>query len=423
MIVSAPDRGGKIRIIALVAILLIGIFLRLPPTLFNTPALRAVAWLHPQPKRIELGVDENLYRGYVDDLRRVGFAAYPDIVDNYIERQKTLSAAILPPVRFLYIFFAYTWQTLFGNDALSALRNVSALFSVFTLLFSVWLGRRLKGPGYVISIAALMSFAPTQLHMSQYALIDGFFGFWTLLMLWLLWENLRSPRVSWWWIVLYAFSLAALVLTKENLFFVWLAILAILVANRWLQIGSVTRELFYATLLGPLIGVVILAWLSGGVSTLIATYQLFITKNYTFKYSILYQDGPWHRYLVDLLLVSPVILLLAIGSIFTLTYEKKVEWFFVIFIIASYAPMAGIRYGMNLRFANMWDLPLRILALSQLISLSGCLPKWRNAVVVAAIFMICVTEFRNYLVLAVDYPLYDLVSQNLFRALHILKSP
>jgi len=51
------------------------------------------------------------------------------------------------------------------------------------------------------------------------------------------------------------------------------------------------------------------------------------------------------------------------------------------------------------------------------------LPKWRNAVVVAAIFMICVTEFRNYLVLAVDYPLYDLVSQNLFRALHILKSP
>jgi hypothetical protein len=68
-------------------------------------------------------------------------------------------------------------------------------------------------------------------------------------------------------------------------------------------------------------------------------------------------------------------------------------------------------------------LPLRILALSQLISLSGFLPKWRNAVVVAAIFMICVTEFRNYLVLAVDYPLYDLVSQNLFRALHILKSP
>lgn len=423
MIFSASDRVGKIKIVALVAILSVGVFLRLPPTLFHTPTLQTVAGWHPQPKHTGLGVDENLYRGYVDDLRRVGFAAYPDIVDNYIERQKTLSEAILPPVRFLYVFFAYTWQSLFGNDALSALRNITALFSVFTLLFSIWFAGRLKRPGYVISIAALMTFAPTQLHMSQHALIDGFFGFWTLLTLWLLWENLRSPRVSWWWIMPYAFSLSTLVLTKENAFFVWLAILAILVANRWLQIGAVTRELFYATLVGPLIGLVILAWLSGGLSTLIATYQLFITKNYTFKYSILYQDGPWHRYLVDLFLVSPVILLLAIGSIFTLTYEKKMEWFFVIFIIASYAPMSGIRYGMNLRFANMWDLPLRMLALSQLISLSRFLPKWRNAVVVAAVLLICVTDFRNYFVLAVNYPLYDLLSRDLFRALHILKSP
>ena len=156
-----------------------------------------------------------------------------------------------------------------------------------------------------------------------------------------------------------------LVLTKENSFFVWIALVAVILTNRWLQFGTVTRELVIATVLGPLLGAVILVFLAGGLAELFHTYQLSVSKNLQLRYAILTGDGPWYRYLVDLLLVSPVILILAFGAVFRLNRAMKPELFMSIFIAASYLVMCNVKYGMNLRYANMWDMPLRFLALAR----------------------------------------------------------
>jgi len=37
----------------------------------------------------------------------------------------------------------------------------------------------------------------------------------------------------------------------------------------------------------------------------------------------------------------------------------KPELFMSIFIAASYLLMCNVKHGMNLRYANMWDMPLR----------------------------------------------------------------
>jgi hypothetical protein len=213
-----------------------------------------------------------------------------------------------------------------------------------------------------------------------------------------------------------------MVLTKENSFFVWVALVALVVANRWLGFGTVTRALVIATALGPLLGVVVLIFLAGGIDDLVATYQLSISKNYTLTYAILTGDGPWHRYLVDLLLVSPVILLLAIGGVFLLKREQRVDWFLAGFIAASYLVMCNVKYGMNLRYANMWDVPLRMLAVGTIVTLAGNFSRFQQTVIVTAVALICVFELRQYLILFVDYPLYELVSEGLLRALKILKS-
>ena len=413
------------RIITLAVILLIGIFLRLPPALFQKPdgPLRSQVILHPQPASQQLGFDEGLYRDYADKLTRFGLLSYPEIIERYREKQQTLTGSILPPVRFLYIFFAYLWHELFGSETLNCLKNVSALFSMFTLLLAAIFAARLGGSGYAIGVGALMAVAPTQLHMSQHALVDGFFTFWAMLVLWSLWENLHASR-DWRWLLLYTVALTATVLTKENAFFVWVAVVAILLANHWLKFGTVTRELLLATVIGPALGVVLLGMLAGGAAPLIATYQLSVSKNYELKYAILTGDGPWYRYLVDLMLVSPIILLLAIGSVFNLTRAKKAEWFFFIFIAASCLVMGNIKYGMNLRYANMWDLPLRVLAFSQLLVLVGFVAqRWRSIALFAAVGLTCTLEMRNYIVIAVEYPLYELVSPELMRGLKILKSP
>jgi 4-amino-4-deoxy-L-arabinose transferase-like glycosyltransferase len=379
-----------------------------------------LAPLHPLPGSTGVGFDENLYRIYVSGVIEHGLTNYPQIVDEYIEHQKTLTGSILPPTRFLYICTAYLWHQIFGSEPLTALYNVASFFSILNLLLAAVFAYRLKGSEFALGIAALVAFAPTQLHMSQHALVDGFFTFWAVLVLWLLWENLRAAR-DWRWLAPYTLGLALMVITKENAAFVFIALSALLVLNRWLKWGTVTRELLGCTILGPLLGFVILVFLAGGLDPLRTTYQLSVSKNFALPYAIMTGDGPWQRYLIDLMLVSPIIVILALAAIFRLDLTKKPELFMAIFISASYLVMCNVKYGMNLRYANMWDVPLRILAAGTIFTLAAKLSRYRNVAVIAALGLICVFEFRQYIILFVNYPLYELVSEGLLRALKILK--
>ncbi len=415
------SRLSKIKIVLLAVILVLGIFLRIPPHTFSPgEPLHALAGLHPQPAFTQVGFDEDLYRQYVNALIKDGITSYPDMVEGYIEVQNRTPNAILPPLRFFYIFAAYVWHSVFGCEALEALRCVSALFSVLTLGLAILFTARLRGSTGALGVGALMAVAPTQIHMSQHALIDGVFTFWALLSLWLLWENLHASY-NWKWLVAYAVALTLLVITKENSFFVGVALLVLLLANRFLQFGTVTRELWLVTITGPLLGIVILVFLAGGFGNLVNSYQLLVSKAAQTPYAILTGDGPWYRYLFDLLLVSPVILILALGIIFRLNRTLKPELYMLIFIAASYLVMCNVKYGMNLRYANMWDMPLRFLALSTLLAMVAPLRRYRDVVLGVAVALICAMELRQYSILAVQYPLYELITHDLLRALHILK--
>jgi hypothetical protein len=256
--------------------------------------------------------------------------------------------------------------------------------------------------------------------MSQHALVDGFFAFWALLTLWLLWENLRRPP-DWRWLAPYTVGIACMVLTKENSFFAFVGLLTLLAANRWLRFGTVTRELLIATLLGPLLGVAVLALLAGGIDVLVATYRLSVGKNYQLDYAILTGDGPWYRYIVDLVVVSPIVTLLAVSALFRLRREPAPEVFAAIFIGATYLIMCNIKYGMNLRYTNMWDMPLRMLAFAQLAELGSRFGRYSKITTAAAVAALCAIELRQYFVLFIWYPGYELVTANLLQALRILK--
>ena len=293
---TLPNGHRRLFLVAITLVSLAGIALR----------------LYPSSTFHGVGYDEELYRGYVHNLISSGLASYPDFAEGYVERQQKLPAAILPPTRFLYIFTAYLWHQVTGDEALVALHRVSCLFSILMLFAAgafVW---RLAGPGIALAVLTLMACAPTQIHMSQHALIDGFFAFWATLSLWFLWENLRQPNNPR-WLILYTLSLGLMVMTKENALFAYAGLLALILANRWLRFGTVTRPLLLLTLAGPLLGVVILIALCGSATTFINTYRLLVAKASVLPYAIATGDGPWYRYLLDLLLVSPLVFLARVG--------------------------------------------------------------------------------------------------------------
>jgi len=400
---SPPDGHRRLFFIAIALVSLAGIALRIyPSSTFNA-----------------IGYDEGLYRGYVNTLITSGLTSYPDVAESYVELQTRLPAAILPPTRFLYIFSAYLWHQVTGEEALVALHRVSCLFSILLLFAAGAFAWRLGGPRIALAVLALMACAPTQIHMSQHALIDGFFAFWAILSLWFLWENLRQPNDPR-WLILYATSLALMVVTKENAVFAYAGLLALIGANRWLRFGTVTRPLLLVTIAGPLLGVVVLIALCGSATTFFNTYRLLVAKASVLPYAIATGDGPWYRYLLELLLVSPLVFLLAWGAIFRLKPGNKEPLFLIVFVSATYLVMCNVRYGMNLRYTNMWDMPLRYLAVVCLCDVTQSLRRQATAIVLAVI-LLAAFDLRQYHIFFVKYGLYELVTGGLLRAVQILK--
>ena len=396
--------------------------------------LRITPWMGYQG----IGFDEALYRGYVETLHEQGFSAMPQISAAYLEKQSKMEGAILPPTRFLYIAAATTWRNTFFADtpgipdlrmpnapridpALISLRSISCLFTILTLVVSGIFARRLAGDRAMLAVLAMVACAPTQLHMAQHGLIDGVFAFWALACLWLFWENLHRPDDARWQAA-YATALALMVLTKENSAFVFVALTGVLLIASRAGWGKVTRRLVLTHFGGALLGGTILILLAGGVQECLAIYLLLKSKAQGMPYAIKTGDGPWFRYLLDLLCASPLTLLLAIGAVFQLTKKNKPLLYLCAFIGLSYALMCTVKYSMNLRYANMWDMPLRLLAFTQLTWIAARFAKREKIIVMLGVVALCALDLRQYDILFVQFDVdYEMISANLLQALKILK--
>jgi 4-amino-4-deoxy-L-arabinose transferase-like glycosyltransferase len=383
-----------------------------------------------------VGFDELLYRGYVQKMEK-GLLAYDLATDLYLEDQRKPGAkAELPPTRFLYIFSGYVWKSLLHGDEkaldlkqhgafradpyLASLRGVSTLFSVLAMLLGGVVAWRLAGRVPGLAVLAMMACAPLQIHMSQHAMIDGFFAFWAMLGVWSLWESLRQPQDRR-WLALYAVSLFCMVLTKENAFFVFVALCLLLVLGRWTGWGTPSRGLWGVTFIAPAGALLVLITLAGGVTSFVETYRLLVTNAQHLDYAIETGDGPWYRYLVDLMVLSPAVLCLAIAAAFHSWREEKWVPYVLGFVAFTYLIMCNVRYGMNLRYATIWDLPLCLLAFAQLARSARGAGAWSRYVLPALVGLLCLHELNQYRVFFNEAALYELGPADLLNAVKILK--
>ena len=417
----APPENARFLWLITFLILAAGIFFRVCPSAGFTGA----------------GFDEILYRENVMKIEKVGVLNYPAICETYLTDQRNPETITkLPPTRFVYIYSAYLWKRAAFGDAppaiprterfaqrdpiLISLRHVACLFSCITLIASglcIW---RMLGLRALPAALALMSCAPVQIHFAQHALIDGVFTFWAVMCLWLLWENLRRPDDGR-WLAGYGSCLALMVMTKENAFFVFLGLAGLIAVNRWAGFGRVTSKLLLVSIVGPLTGVTILVALAGGIGDFMEIYRLLVGKAQTLTYAVATGDGPWHRYLVDILLVSPLILILAIGGVFTQVKRNRAYVFLVAFVGFTYVIMCNVRYGMNLRYASIWELPLRVMAAAQIGALASRFGARQTLVATIAIVALCAYDLRQYAIFFMDFGLYELVTEGLLRTVRILK--
>jgi Dolichyl-phosphate-mannose-protein mannosyltransferase len=392
--------------VTMALILAVGIFLR----------------VYPSAGFKRIGRDEHAYMVFLKQIEIAGVPNYDAVVRVYVERQYKQPDAVVPATRIGFLAPAYFFGKLLHLSSFNALRATNCGAGILMLVLSGWFAYRIGGTRAMLGTAALVATAPLQIYLSQRALIDGYFAFWAMLSLWLAWENLQRPR-RWGWLTAYTLSLAVLVLTKENAAFVVVAIFGVLLSNRWLRLGTLSPQLLVATLLGPTLALMLLAGMVGGVWEWARFYQMFVAKSRTNFYSIFAQDGPWYRYLVDFVLMSPLVVVLAIGRIFQLRKADRAEVFMTAFLVLNFIFMASVTYGMSLRYAAYWDMLLCVLASSQILSLSRKFPKVRSTILASGLILIVgMTGLSQYYRFFIKGEVYDPVTAALVRVADLQKS-
>jgi hypothetical protein len=420
---TSPPRRPALPFIAFLLILLLAASVRI----FPTEASKGP------------GYDELLYRGFVLMIDRIGFANYAAISAFYRQDQRNpQEQAKLPPTRFSYIAAGWLCKRLCfgdappgniaphggrsGDPALIALCRVSWLGSIALVALVGIAAWRMFGAWSGVGAMALAAVSPVPIHLARGAFIDGYFAAWATLCLWLLWENLQKPnhlpRL-----VAFGLALAVMVATKENAFFIFLGLCGLTCINRWAKFGVVTPRLVVVGIFGPTLGFALLIVLAGGLDGFIEIYRLLVAKAQNLPYAVWSGDGPWYRYLIDLLTVDPLVLVLAVSGVFTLPREHKSYRFLLFFVLFSYAAMCNVRYGMNLRYATVWLLPLCAFASAQLHTLAKYTGR-RSIFATTALFtLLCAYEVRQYRIFFVEHSIYELVPEGMFRAVNIIKDP
>jgi hypothetical protein len=226
--------------------------------------------------------DEAAYVLQVSDLN-VG-VSYHQVLEKYFSNPQF--HIYPPPTRWGYLFPMTFWcGTLYpGPCDARALASFSTFASILALLLVYAVAREMYGRRVADFTLALSVVSPLQLHLGRRALTDTWvlaLGLATALFL------VLAYREHWLWLLPACVAGLFLVATKE---WYWVLLFPLWPAY-WALTGYFAQNWSAATDVIPIL------W----------------SQSHT-PYSLAYQSGWWHRALVDYALLSPLVLVLAIGQ-------------------------------------------------------------------------------------------------------------
>lgn len=258
--------------------------------------------------------DEQVYRGLCEAILEKGFAAFKQIAEFW--RGDNKARWYPPPSRVLYLVIgavAFKYAGAAPVDRFRALSWISTWSGVLATLCAGLLGCAIAGPFAGLAAGALVGMSPLVLGLGRRALVDipALAAQLVILVV-----ALAGPA---WWPLL-ALAITAALLIRDS---IRTGLPGLLVIVVWLY-GWIWLSVVWAVLLAAPLYVGLLR-----VSTGLWFWEFphaFVGRVLRHKwppkdsYAVQFCRGGLHRLLVDLLLVSPCIVILAVGTSGVLTW-------------------------------------------------------------------------------------------------------
>ena len=364
--------------------------------------------------------DEGYYLHYAKYISDNGIAHLPELFKFYLGDKANW--AYPNPFRIGFIIISALFVKVFGNSFFSL--SLLSIFSFFAfLLTNFHFIKKYFNERIALLTVALLAFSPLNMAMARRALMDSTSNLFICLAVWLFLDSLKEYRFL--KTLLFVLVYSAAILIRENSMLLSIFFLAyiffrsnVLKANK-----ARTIDMLSSTLIPFLAVGIIYILAAGGVSQVITTAKIILSSPKTNLYAINFGSGPWFRYLIDFMLLSPWVLLLFIGFIFYYSMKDKEqeEVNYLLFFFLSSIIIFSF-FTKNIRYLIFLDMPMRLFAILMLNELIKRIFRDRSASILIILVMAIVCfDYANFYVLFIHQGIYDPVSYWLLQAQHIIR--
>lgn len=246
--------------------------------------------------------DDGYYLRYMSAVADGGPSVFPSLFERW--NATPVDWVHPPPTRIAFVIAAAGLSLLLGQS-LTTLSWLS-LLSHLAWTTSIWCFSRPRlGAGFALALTALCGFSPLLMGLARLALMDSFACLTMTLALWSFLAALERPerharKVA------FGAAFALAILSKELSVFLLAPLTAMVLLERFERRAPLSLGAFALALAVPALacgGLFVAA--AGGLQPLLTTTHKVLTTPATNRYALEYCSGPWYRYFIDYLALSP----------------------------------------------------------------------------------------------------------------------
>ncbi|MBI3318738.1 MAG: glycosyltransferase family 39 protein [Candidatus Omnitrophica bacterium] len=305
--------------------------------------------------KIQQRADEGYYLKYATRVAQEGLGAFPKLFQDYLTGA-SVHQYFPPPSRLVTVALQAGAVSFPGSDARNL--QILSLLAFLALLVLVFVSLvQSMGEGVAGWATFLLSVSPLHLYLARRALSDSLVALFLVGSLILFIRVLTAEKSSsklWWGVsVLYALTF----LSKEAaVVLIPLSMALLLWKGVWSRFEGIGFPILCVSLLPLGAALLLLAVCAGGFGTAWKVLVLSVSSGSTNPYASVYGSGPWFRYLVDFILLSPCVTLLYLGWCGFLLMQGKDQpesvkawaWIPFLFMIFSAPASKDVRYALFL---------------------------------------------------------------------------
>jgi hypothetical protein len=375
------------------------------------------ALLRPFPAQFKFrhGGDCVRYLTWSHALYDKGVQSYPDLVVEYRQRW----VGFCSPLRWAWLLaidgVMHLWKA--PADEYHPMVLLSWLGGVLALVpLAVWL-RRLVRPELTLLALLLVATSPVARAMSHFPLPDSLNSFFCLWLLALAGERLAAPKR--WHLGALATLVVLVAATRETSVLIVVAVAAVFFARR-LAGERVDRSAIWALFVGGVVWVLLSMMLAGG-PTALALFTYDVVRGVIHTGNSAFIGGPYYRYFVDFMIVSPVVVITVIASVGALLRTRELHPLLIqvgtvtLIVLALFCPLAK-----TLRYVLVVDVGLRALSVGAVWILYAHVR--RRGRLLAAALVICLFAHDEFVFqrLWANDNVYDAVTWEIARGLGMI---